>query len=79
MQRRTLPNNAAVPGTQAYSDDQGRMWFDLGQVHVALSGFGYPPDWRYFRKDLRAMCRAPKRVQDTTGRGIGTIELHFGG
>ncbi len=55
LQRRTLPSNAAVPGTQAYSDHEGRLWFDLKHVHMALSKSGYPQDWRYFRRGLAAM------------------------
>ena len=55
LQRRTLPSDAAVPGTQAYSDHEGRLWFDLKHVHIALSKSGYPQDWRYFRRGLMAM------------------------
>ena len=55
LQRRTLPSNAAVPGRQAYSDHEGRLWFDLKYVYIALSKSGFPQDWRYFKKGLMAM------------------------
>ena len=55
VKRWTLPDNAPVPGTQVYSDSEGRLWHDLRHVHVALCCSGYTQRWKFSRRDVSHM------------------------
>ena len=53
LQRKTVGDPQALPGSRVYLETSGRVWHDLRFVHVSLANHGLTRQWKWYRGDLR--------------------------